>query len=149
MGSNFPHTHHWTHTEESQEGQVSCSPTESLSFVELLQGVCRTVSECVWNCFRVFVELLQGVCGTVLGCLWNCYRVFVELLQGVCGTATECLWNCFRVFVEESCQITFSSEKEQYLVCHLDTEEETDFDLEQCVIDSYNSEEQGNTACDL
>ncbi|KAF6016620.1 hypothetical protein EB796_025069 [Bugula neritina] len=48
-----------------------------------------------------------------------------------------------RVFVEESAQITFDSPKEQYLVCHLDTEQETDFDLEQCVIDSYNSEDKG------
>ena len=48
-----------------------------------------------------------------------------------------------RIFVEESAQITFDSKKEQFLVCHLDTEQETDFDLEQCVIDSYNSEEKG------
>jgi len=50
-----------------------------------------------------------------------------------------------RVFVEESAQITFDSPKEQYLVCHLDTEQETDFDLEQCVIDSYNSEDKGRS----
>lgn len=48
-----------------------------------------------------------------------------------------------RIFVEESAQITFDSKKEQFLVCHLEAEHETDFDLEQCVIDSYSSEEQG------
>ncbi|KAF6026286.1 hypothetical protein EB796_015406 [Bugula neritina] len=55
------------------------------------------------------------------------YFILLKLSPG-------CLW--------KNRQITFDSPKEQYLVCHLDTEQETDFDLEQCVIDSYNSEDQ-------